>query len=446
MAEPEFEMPRNVAAERNLLACLFHDQGAVDVAAQQVRAEDFSIDANRRIWLAALAVKEKGVALTPAALWQEILQRKEADDVKADYIADLYGEWSTGDMTGTFAREVVEASLHRRCLFAGQEIIRAAQRPDLAASEIVALAERELYAIADRKSSDLVMLRDVLPGVVREIQHRCQKLGKMRGVRTGLAEIDDVVCGFAPGALVIIGARTSIGKTAAAVTIALNAARDLVPTAIFSLEQSQAEIGERHLLQETEGDSHHYRQGNLGTPDFEAISDALDRLHNVGVFVDDTCVSMTQIAAACRRGIRRHRLGLVIVDYAQLIQPENLRVNREQQVAAITRQSKLLARELNVPVVLLAQLKRGEDAKGIRKPQLTDLRESGSQEQDADVVLLLWRNESDSELKNAVGKIECHIAKNRNGRTGSVTLAFRRACMKFENLAGEPMGTDGRPK
>ena len=432
----DFALPRDLEAERQLLGCMLHDHDCIDDVAALVGADDFAFDANQRVFKAMLAVRERSESAIPTTVWHELMRRGDSADVKADYLNDLWECVATSGVAVQLAKIVRNNGTVKRCRLVAQTIFEATKQPGANGAQILDLAEREFFGIGERQATDLVVLREVLPKVTDEIEARAHQTGQ-RGPLTGLLDVDEILCGLAPGELVIIGARPSVGKTALACSVVLTVAKAGVPCIVFSLEQSSKEIAERFLVMEAGADSHACRRGSISTNDFRVMTDAMDRLWHAGIFIDEGCNrSMTQIAASVRRAVRKHRVGLVVIDYLQLIEPESGKTNREQQIAAITRRAKLLAREARLPVLLLAQLNReSESGHGRRRPRLSDLRESGSQEQDADVVILLWKREEPEAGKPRlpVEEIECIFAKNRNGRTGACTLAFRRHCMRFEN-------------
>jgi replicative DNA helicase len=429
--------PHSLPAERSTLGSLLRYSDAIPDVALFLIAEDFYADANQHVYRAVLERWAQGGPVDLVTVAETLKTRGVTQDVGYAYLSELWDNEPTGCNAAYYARIVKDKALVRRCLLAACEIYGAGREGAIAGDELLQLAERAVFSVGELGvEADSHGLPSTVDMACDAIDRRATK-GEDRGLSTGLLDLDEITGGLHPGELVIIGARPSVGKTSLAARIALHAARSGVAPFFVSLEQRRSELGERFLCMESAIDSHLTHTGRLADEDWKLLFRAKDSLWPLRMEISDTPVqSMTRIAANARRLRRKHKIGLVLIDYLQLIEPEDRKVNREQQVAAITLKAKHLAREMAVPVVLLAQLNRGPEEGHGRKPRLSDLRESGAQEQDADVVILLWRPE-ERDPTEPVERVQALVEKNRNRRTGECYLAFRKRCMRFENYTVE---------
>ncbi len=430
--------PYSRDAERSVLGSMLRDNQVIADIQMLVSDVDFYMDAHQKLFrgIVALQAQQKPADLVTLGEW--VKGQGIVEEIGGYiYIGELWDAAPTAANSEHYAAIVRDASISRRLIHAAAEILADGYDPTGPAEEMLEAAERKIFELRQRPTGKRsVTIRDAVKIASDEIEQRAMT-GRKRGVATGLADVDEILCGLAPGELVIVGARPSVGKTSLAAVLALNASRAGTPVLFVSLEQRYIELGERFLVMESGVDGHLCRNGKLTEVDFIALSHARDRLWNLrGVIDDQPTQTMTRIAANVRRQLRRETVGMVLIDYLQLIEPEDKKVNREQQIASITRRAKLLARECNVPVVLLAQLNRGPEEGQGRRPRLGDLRESGAQEQDADVVILLWRPPSDNKDAACV-TVEAIVAKNRNGRTGDCLIGFEKKCMRFVNFYPE---------
>jgi replicative DNA helicase len=432
-------------AERTLLGALFRHSAAVAEVVPLVRPEDFYGDANQKIYAAMLALFEQGKPADLPSVADVLQRRGQVEDVGGyGYLAELFEAAGTGPAAASYAGTVREHSVFRRLAHAGRLIADAADRPTGSAEQALEAAEREIFAIAQLGlAGDTVRLSEALGEASERIDARVERgAGLPCGVSTGFADLDDRTAGLQNSELVVVGARTGCGKTALALALARNAAASGTPTLFVSLEQSRAELAERLWCAEGSVDSHRTRRGYLSADEAQRLQAARRRIDDLPLFIDHTPAQTTlRITANARRLRLRHGVGLVIIDYLQLIEPDDRRVSRQQQIGGITRRLKLLARDLAVPVVALCQLNR--EAEDRRRPELRDLREAGDIEQDSDVVILMHRpkgeRQGDTELDPGVR--ELFIGKQRNGPVGEVRLAFVPQFTRFEDfIPGRPPG------
>jgi replicative DNA helicase len=425
------------ATERALLGSLLRFPSELDEVADVVRADHFRGGAesgNGRLFRVLLDLNGRSpVDLVAAA--EELNRRGWLADVGGPpYLASLWDNQPTGAHARHFAEAVLDAHIRRALGGLGRSMLLESEKPTGGAMEALESAERELWSLSELGSQGQVADIDA---TVSEVFDRidARSGGGSRGLPTGFESLDEILVGLQPGELTILAARPSVGKTAMGVSIARNLALGAGAAVFFaSLEQSRVELVERMIAGEAGVDSQLVRRGMLGKLEIRRLHEAGNRLRVAPVFFDDCArQSCQRIAANARRLVRRADVKAVIVDYLQLIEPEDRRVSRHEQVGGISRRLKGLARELGLPVVALAQLNRAADE---RRPRLSDLRESGSIEADADTVILLHRPEN---AKGAVIPVEVIVAKQRNGPTGELILSYNRPMVRFEEgVAPQP--------
>jgi replicative DNA helicase len=423
-------------AERSVLSGILRCNSVLGDVLQVLRGPaDFLVDAHRRIFAAAVCLYEAGKPVDTVTLADELFRRKEIDDVRYDYLAELWDCCETAAHAIHHAEIVRHLSIARQLIEAGTGIVRDAHDYSRPGPELLEEAERRIFAIAaENQQGTTVELRAGVPKVFDALDARRQPAhrGNADAVPTGFADLDNLTGGLRKSELIVPASRPSVGKTAFGLAVAAHAIENGVPVFMASLEQSHLELTERMLSARARVDGHKMRLGTINAEEQERLDRAGRALCQAAkLIIDDTpSQSMLRIAANARRLKLREKIGLVIVDYLQLTEPENRRDPRHEQVAQTSRRLKALARELAVPVIALAQLNRSvEERQG--RPRLSDLRESGSIEADADLVLLLHRPADNQHV------VEVIIAKHRNGPVGEVTLAFNRSCTCFENYARE---------
>jgi replicative DNA helicase len=448
-------LPASADAERAVLGAILLDNQAYPQAAEFLRAEDFSLDSHRRIYLRMMELAESGRAIDYVTLTEQLGQHKEIESVGGvAYVTSLTDGLPRVKNIEQYVKIVKDKALLRGLIHAASSAIQQAYEQEAPAEEIVDAAESAIFQVAEKRIGQGFM---AIPDIVRSSFGSIDKLyeqgQRITGLETHFEDFDGMTSGLQKSELIIIAARPSMGKTAFAINIAENAAvRDKKVVGVFSLEMSRESLLLRMLCSQSMVDSHKLRTGFLGRDDYRKLVDGLAMLVEAPIFLDDTpSISLHEMRAKCRRLQQSQgRLDMVIVDYLQLVASAPLGAagrryeNRTQEVSAISRGLKAMAKELRCPVVALSQLSRAPEARtGNNRPQLADLRESGAIEQDADVVAFIFREEvykpDDPDLE---GKAELIIAKQRNGPTGIVKLAFIKRSTRFENLASE-QGSEG---
>lgn len=429
--------PQSVEAEMSVLGSMLIEREALLRAVELLTPESFYREAHRRIFDAMCALSERGEAVDLITVTEELRRRGDLEDVGGvAYLTSLANAVPTAANVEYYARIVEEKALLRRLIAAASEIARQAYDAQDEADQILDRAENIIFEVAQRRRvQGYTPLKEVLIAAYEHIERLLATRGKITGVPTGFADLDALTSGLHPSELVILAARPSQGKTAFCLNVACHAAvRHGIGVGIFSLEMSKEQLGLRMLCSEAHINSQRLRTGSLAEDDWPRLSRALSRLAEAPVFIDDTAnISLLELRAKARRLKAEHNVGLIIVDYLQLIQARSRPENRQQEVSEISRSLKALARELEVPILALSQLSRAVEQRQDKRPVLSDLRESGSLEQDADVVAFLYHGPDGGQgPENNV--VELIVAKQRNGPTGSIQLVFLKEVGKFVNL------------
>ena len=438
LAAAERSLPHNLEAERCVLGAILIHNDTFNQAAELIDADDFFRDAHRRVFDKMVDLNERGEAIDLVTLKDELGRSGDLDRVGGPaYIAGLVDGVPRSTHVGHYARIVKEKSTLRNLIFASNRILETAYSTEDAADLILDQAEQEIFSIADDNiHTGFVPLRDLVQGSFATIEKLQHHKGLVTGVPSGFVDIDALTSGFQPSDLTIIAGRPSMGKTAFVLNIAqhLGVKTDMT-IGVFSLEMSKEQLFLRMLTTEAEVDSHKFRGGFLGERDYAQLSAALGRLSEAKVFIDDSAsIGVLEMRAKARRLMSEHGLHLLVIDYLQLMQGRGRFDNRTQELATISRSLKGLAKELNVPVLALSQLSRAPEGRADRRPVLSDLRESGALEQDADVVMFIYREEQYDPRPENENLAEIIIGKQRNGPTGVVKLAFLKQCTRFANL------------
>jgi replicative DNA helicase len=436
--------PRSLEAERAVLGSLLLLPEAADEVALIVRPEDFYDDAHRRIFGHMLALHEDDRQIDPLLLAQRLKDSGVSEAVGgAAYLLELGQEVATAAHAEFYARIIREKAVLRSLIHAGTDIVQEAYEPSVDAREMLARAEERVFRILDTKGDTQVRtVREVLHESLARIDARLQHHHAYGGLETGFIDFDEMTGGLHGSELVILAARPSMGKTALALNIAEHIAIDeqgpRKPVLVISLEMSALELGDRLLCSRARVNGHRLRNGQISGDDSRKLVQTAAGVSQAPLFIDDSpSRNVTEIAATARRLKRQEDLGLAVIDYLQLIEPDNPRDPRQEQVARISRRLKGLARELNIPVLCLAQLNRQVEASRDNKPQLSHLRESGAIEQDADVVAFIHREEfyqtNDEDRERVKGQADLLIRKQRNGPTGDIKLTWLHEFTRFEN-------------
>ncbi len=435
----ERTLPHNLEAERSVLGAILIHNDAFNIAAELIDSRDFFRDAHRRVFDKMVGLNERGQAIDLVTLKDELGRTGDLEDVGgAAYIAALGDGVPRSTNVEHYARLVKEKSTLRNLIHSAGKIVSTAYRAEEDADTILDQAEQEIFSIAeDRIHSGFVPLSDLVQGSFSAIEQLQEHKGMVTGVPSGFVDIDSLTSGFQSSDLIIIAGRPSMGKTSFALNVAQHVGIKMDrAVGIFSLEMSKEQLFMRMLTAEAEVDAHRFRGGFLSERDYGQLSKALGRLSEARVFIDDTAsLGVLEMRAKARRLKAEHGLDLLMVDYLQLMQGRGRFENRTQELASISRALKGLAKELDVPVLALSQLSRAPEARTNRRPQLSDLRESGALEQDADVVMFVFREEQYSPTPENENLAEIIIGKQRNGPTGSVKLAFLKQYTRFANLS-----------
>ena len=431
--------PHNHEAEQSVLGAIFLDPQALVTASEILVPEDFYRIAHQKIFQTMLDLSDKGSAIDVVTVTEELSARKELEDVGGlSYLMELANAVPTAANVSYYAKIVEEKSILRRLIRTATKIVEDSFTREDEVEELLTEAEKKIMEVANRKNAgDFKHVKDVLVQTYDKIEQLQNRTGDVTGIPTGFTDLDRMTAGFQRNDLIIVAARPSVGKTAFALNIAQNVAvKARENVAIFSLEMGAEQLVMRMLCAEGNIDAQVLRTGALSPEDWSKLTIAMGTLSNAGIYIDDTPgLRVNEIRAKCRRLAQEKGLGMIVIDYLQLIQGSGRRgENRQQEVSEISRSLKALARELHVPVIALSQLSRGVEQRQDKRPMMSDIRESGSIEQDADIVAFLYRDDYyDKETENK-NMIEIIIAKQRNGPTGTVTLAFKKEFNKFLNI------------
>jgi replicative DNA helicase len=441
VAAAERTLPHNLEAERSVLGAILVHNDAFNLAAQVIDSADFYRDAHRRIFNKMVVLSERGQAIDFVTLKEELARSSEVDDVGGPaYIASLADGVPRATNVEYYARIVKEKSTLRNLIFAANRILTNAYEAEQESDLILDEAESAIFAVADdRLKAGFVPMSELVKESYPKIELLYEQKRLITGVASGFVDLDTMTRGFQAGDLVIIAARPSMGKTSLALNIAQYVALQPDHTVgVFSLEMSKESLFLRLLTSEAQIDSHRLMSGAIGQKDYGRISHALEVLNAMRLHIDDTAnIGVLEMRAKARRLQSDQGLSLLVVDYIQLMTGRGRFENRTLELAAISRSLKGLAKELNVPIVVLSQLSRAPESRSDHRPQLSDLRESGALEQDADVVVMIYREDAYNRDPNHpdAGTAELIVAKQRNGPTGVVRLAFLREQTRFANLA-----------
>ncbi|HSW32905.1 MAG TPA: replicative DNA helicase [Steroidobacteraceae bacterium] len=443
--------PQSIEAEQAVLGGLLLDNSTWDAIADRLRAEDFYRRDHQQIFSAIAELSARSEPSDAVTLAEHLAAKGEAEETGGlAYLASLARDTPTAANIRAYADIVRERSLLRQLIRVSGEIAASAYgsegRP---ATELVDEAERRVFEIAEqgrRSGSGFVPLRDILGATIDRLDMLHANQGQLTGVSTGYDDLDRMTAGLQPGDLIIIAGRPSMGKTTLALNIAENAAIAAnTPVAVFSMEMSREQLSMRMVSSLGRVDQSHLRTGNFGDEDWARINGAIAQMKTAPLYIDDSgALTPTEVRARARR-LKRERggLGLIVVDYLQLMQVAGTKENRTNEISEISRSLKALAKELHVPVIALSQLNRGVEQRTDKKPVMSDLRESGAIEQDADIIVLIYREEVYEPDTPRKGIADIIIAKQRNGPTGEVHLTFLGKYTRFENLATGEYGYGG---
>ena len=437
--------PQAVEVEQAVLGAMMLEQRAISRAYELLDESCFYHASHGRIFAAMLALFEQGTPVDQLTLTEELKRRGQLDDVGGVvYLAKLAAEVATAANIDFHARIVLEKALSRKLIETASRVIERAYAADEEVQTLIDSAEQQLFSLSENQIGEgFEPLTKVMGDAFEHIERIHARAGTVLGVDTGFADLNELTSGFQKGDLVILAARPSVGKTALALTLARNAAVESgVGVAIFSLEMSKMQLAQRLLSAETKVDLHKLRTGRLRDEDWMHLTRNIDRLAQAPIFIDDTPgISVLEARAKARRLCREYGIGLVVIDYLQLMSGHIRTQSREQEISHISRGLKAMAKELDLPVLALSQLSRAVESRTDRRPQLSDLRESGSLEQDADVVMFIYRPDmyglksADGESLEGVAQII--IGKQRNGPVDSVELMWNKESATYEAMSPE---------
>lgn len=431
--------PQNLDAEMSLLGAVLIDEEVLADITEHVKPKDFYDKRHAMIYDAIMRLYEKNKPVDLLTLTDELKRKKEIDEIGGSaYLTELTNYVPTSAHAESYAEIVAQKAVRRRLIKASGEISELGYDEATSTQELLQAAEAELFSVSDQSlKQDLTSLESILTDSFDRLEELHRNKGALRGVRTGYRDLDNMTAGLQRSDLIILAARPAMGKTTLVTNLAYNVATIAKqPVLFFSLEMSKEQLVDRMLSDASGVDSWNIRTGNLSDDDFSKLSEAMGEMAEAPIFIDDTPgLSVLEMRTKARRAAHDQPLGLIIIDYLQLMQGSGRdNGNRVQEVSEISRGLKLIARELNVPVIALSQLSRSVESRSPQIPQLADLRESGSIEQDADIVMFIYREayyNPETERENVTDLI---IAKHRNGPVGKVELYFHPERLRFMSL------------
>ncbi len=431
--------PQNLEAEMAVLGAMLIDEEAVATAIEILSCEFFYKESHRHVYEGILSLFNHNKAVDIITICEELKKQDLLEQVGgSSYIASLVNTVPTSANIQHYASIVREKAILRALINNSTQIVNDAYAAEGNIDQVLDNAERLIFEIRDnRKTGTIVSLKEIIKDSIETIDRLYQKKEHITGIATGYTDFDIKTAGLQPSDLIIVAGRPSMGKSAFAIGMLEYASViTKTPSAFFSLEMSKEQLVQRLLCSHARVDAHKVRTGFLSVSDWPKLTAAAGKLSEAQIFIDDTPgISVMELRAKARRLKAHHDIKLLVLDYLQLMRGSNRAESRQQEISEISRSLKALARELNVPIIAISQLSRAVESRTDHKPQLSDLRESGAIEQDADVVVLLLREEYYNPTEENKGIAEIHIAKQRNGPVGSFNLAFIREYTRFENLA-----------
>jgi replicative DNA helicase len=431
--------PQNVDAEKSLLGAVLIDEETLADISEHVTEKDFYEKRHSTIFTAMMSLYEKHKPVDLLTLTDELKRKKELDIIGGSaYLTDLTNYVPTSAHAEAYAQLVAQKAIRRRLIKASSNISELGYNEETSTQELLEKAESELFSVSDQSlKQDIVSIESILTESFDRMEELHRNKGALRGVRTGYRDLDTMTAGLQRSDLIVLASRPAMGKTTLVTNLAYNVATVAKqPVLFFSLEMSKEQLVDRMLADSSGVDAWNIRTGNLSDDDFSKLSEAMGELAEAPIFIDDTPgLSVLEMRTKARRANHEQPLGLVIVDYLQLMQGNGRdNGNRVQEVGEISRGLKLIARELNVPVIGLSQLSRSVEARSPQIPQLADLRESGSIEQDADIVMFIYREAYYNPETVRENITDLFIAIHRNGPTGKVELYFDPERLRFTSL------------
>jgi replicative DNA helicase len=444
VGEPTRVPPHNIEAEQSVIGGILLDNEVLPGVLEILRGNEFYRAAHRTIFAAVIDLFERNEPCDLVTIADLLKSQKRLDEAGgASYLASLVDRVPSAANASQYAKIVKEKSMARSLISRATEIVATSFDSSLRVDELLDKAEQAIFQVSeDRINPSFFPIKEVVKQSVKTLEKLFERRDMVTGVPTGFTDLDRLTCGLQPSDLVIIAGRPSMGKTAFALNIARNAAVEAeIPVGIFSLEMSKDQLGMRMLCSEARVSSHRMRSGFLSERDWPRLTRAAGTISDAPIFVDDTpAISALELRAKARRLKRDQNLGLVIVDYLQLMRGSHRSERREQEISEISGSLKALAKELDLPVVALSQLNRRVEERHDKRPQLADLRESGAIEQDADVIAFIYRDEVYNEQTPDPNAADIIIGKQRNGPIGTIKLTFLKEYTRFEKRAFEEVG------
>lgn len=427
--------PQNIEAEQSVLGSMLIEREAISKAMEELRAEDFYRDTHRMIFQAMVNLFDRNEPVDLITVSEDLRQRDQLEKAGGlSYLTTLASIVPTAANVYYYARIVGEKALLRQLIHAATEIAATSYEASEDVAVILDQAEKSILAISQQTNSQaFAPIKGILLDTFEKIEFLYNNKAGVVGIPSGYIDLDQMTAGFHPSDLILLAARPSMGKTALCLNIAQNIAiREKKPVAFFSLEMSKEQLVQRMLCAEAHIDAHRLRTGNLRDDDWKRLSMGMGKLSEAPIYIDDSAgMHVMEMRAKCRRLKVEQGLGIIIIDYIQLIQGKSRTENRQQEISEISRSLKALARELSVPIIALSQLSRAVESRADKRPMLSDLRESGSLEQDADLVAFIFREEYYDPKPENQNITEVIIAKHRNGPVGKVELTFIKEWAKF---------------
>jgi len=440
-ADTDFERipPQNIEAEMAVLGSMLIDEEAISQALEIIDENCFYKSAHKEIFSCIVELFNKDKAVDIITLSEELSKNQKLEQIGGvSYLTMLANSVPTAANINHYAKIVKEKSILRTLINHATQIVGESFSPETNVDEILDKAERLIFEIADRRvEGNFVPIKDVIKSSIETIDKLYQQKAHVTGIATGFIDFDIRTAGLQNSDLIVVAGRPSMGKSAFAINmVEYIGVEEKIPVAFFSLEMSKEQLVQRLLCSHARIDAHKLRTGHLSSSDWPNLTKAAGSLSEAPIFIDDTPgISVMELRAKARRLKAHHNIKVMFLDYLQLMRGPAKAENRQQEISEISRSLKALARELNIPLVAISQLSRAVETRSDHRPQLSDLRESGAIEQDADVVVLLLREEYYNPTEDNKGLAEVIIAKQRNGPTGTIKLSFLKEYARFENLA-----------
>lgn len=430
--------PHSVEAEQSLLGSMFLSAEAIPQVLEKIRSDDFYYPAHQHVCQAIVALYGRGEPVDPITTAEELKTMGVLDKIGGKtYLHDLLQEVPTAANVKYYLDIVEKKAVLRNLIRVATEVATLGYEASDDVEAAIDRAENLIFSIAQRRITERFLpVKDFLPEIFEQIERLYQKETQVTGLPTGFKDLDKLTSGLHPSDLIVVAARPSMGKSSLVLNMAENISlQEKVPVGIFSLEMSKHQLVQRLICSVARVDAQVLRVGNLKEDDWPKFSNAVGQLAEAPIYIDDTAnITIMEVRAKARRLMARKELGLIIVDYLQLMQGDTRSENRQQEISEISRALKILGRELNVPIIAVSQLSRAVEQRQDKRPLLSDLRESGAIEQDADVVLFIYRDDYYYRDSDDKGIAEIIVAKHRNGPTGTVKTAFLQHYTKFANL------------